>query len=116
MLATTGCGEKRRVSREANSLSAAYVVHMEKGNTTREQDQRFIKAISQVAYELDRNIRGDKKAKATRQAAQKLATSGLDPNSNFNIEDGDRGVPKKKAEMERSPESILAHIETLLND
>jgi hypothetical protein len=69
-----GCsGERRRVSMETNSLTAAYEAKMDNGKTTPEQDKRFIKSISKVAYELDRNIRGKKRADETRNQARKLA-------------------------------------------
>lgn len=72
-----GCsGERRRVSMETNSLTAAYESKMDKGETTPEQDKRFIRSISKVAYELDRNIRGKKKADDTRNQARKLAGIG----------------------------------------
>jgi len=69
-----GCnGERTRVSRENNSLTAAYVTKMDKGETTSEQDKRFIRAVSKVALELDRNIRGKENAETTRKEAQALA-------------------------------------------
>ena len=70
-----GCGgERTRVSRENNALTAAYVVKMDKGETTPDQDRRFIHAMSKVSLELDRNIRGPKKAESTRKEAEALAT------------------------------------------
>lgn len=76
---SAGC-DRRRVSREANQISAAYEVKMDKGQTTREQDQRFIRAMGKVSLELDSSIRGTKKAEATRAAAIKAAELGVDPN------------------------------------
>lgn len=71
----SGCsGERSRVSRENNALTTAYVIKMDKNETTTEQDKRFIRAINKVAYELDRNIRGKKKADNTKNEAEALAT------------------------------------------
>jgi hypothetical protein len=84
MIFMLGCsGERRRVSMETNSLTAAYEAKMDKGETTSAQDKRFIKSMSQVAYELDRNIRGKKKADATRNQSRKLA--GI--SDSFNLDD-----------------------------
>lgn len=81
LVLTSGCssGERRRVSRETNSLTAAYVIKMDKGETTADQDKRFIKAMSTTAYQIDRSIRGEKKAKQTRLEAERLASIGADP-------------------------------------
>lgn len=109
-LALAGCnGERRRVSREANALTAAFTVKMDKGETNRDQEQRFIRAMSKVSYELDRSIRGSKKAKKTRDAANKLAAGGLDPDSNLNLDDT-RGTDGA------SSESILKGIEKTTED
>lgn len=92
----TSCnGQVRRVTREANSLTAAYVTNMDKGLTTRDQDQRFIRAMSSVVYEVDRNIRGNKKASETRKASEKLSSVGVDPKSDMNM---DRSADPKSEE------------------
>lgn len=118
-----GCnGERRRVSREANSLTAAYAVKMENGQTTADQDRRFIRAMSKVCLELDRSIRGDKKANQTRKAAEKLAGVGLDHDSNFNLdEDGDSGDadegPEGEADISMADsEDTIVEIEGLASD
>jgi len=121
-LILAGCnGQRRRVSREANSLTAAYVVKMDKAQTTADQDKRFIRAMSMVAFEMDRSIRGDKKAKQTRKSAEKLAEGGLDPDSDFDM-DNTRAVPREapKAEVVEAPgskaEETIKDIEFLAAD
>ena len=86
LLCLAGCGERTRVSRENNSLTAAYVAKMDKGETTPDQDKRFIRAVSKAAFELDRNIRGPKKAQATRSEAQALATGAGSLDSQLNLD------------------------------
>ena len=72
MLGFVGCtwAERKRVSQEANGLSAAFVSQMDKKQTTREQEQAFIKAADRNFYELDRSIRGTAAADQTRKSAQ----------------------------------------------
>ena len=83
----SGCsGERRRVSRETNALTRAYEIKMDKGETTSEQDKRFIRAMSKVALELDRNIRGTKKANETRKEAEALATGAESFNNSMNLD------------------------------
>ena len=67
-----GCtwAERKRVSQEANGLSAAFVSQMDKKQTTREQEQAFIRAADRNFYELDRSIRGTAAADQTRKSAQ----------------------------------------------
>ena len=76
-----GCSwvERRRVSQEANGLSAAFVVQMDKKMTTREQEQAFIKAANRNFYELDRSIRGTTAADQTRKNASAGALGANDP-------------------------------------
>jgi hypothetical protein len=59
---------------------------MDKGETTSEQDRRFIRAMSKVAFELDRNIRGTKKAESTRKEAEALATGAGSLNEPMNLD------------------------------
>ena len=110
VLVISGCGEKRRVSREANSLTAAFVILMKKGVTTRDQEKRFIIAISKVSYQLDRNIRGDKKAKKTRDSAEKLANAGINPDSSLDVSSTRVVLHSIKSE------DILSDIEDLSKD
>lgn len=86
MLSGCSSGERRRVSRETNSLTTAYVTRMDKGQTTPDQDKRFIKAIATVALELDKNIRGEKKALQTMREAQALAAAGLQPGAPIDLD------------------------------
>lgn len=76
-----GCGKKDEVSMKANAICEAYATKMESGQTTPEQDKEFIKAVREVVYQLDRSIRGEKKAKATRDSARMAISTGVDPNA-----------------------------------
>lgn len=75
----SGCGKKDDVSMKANAICEAYTVKMEAGQTTPEQDKEYIKAVNEVVFQLDRAIRGQKKAQATRDSAKLAATTGVDP-------------------------------------
>lgn len=79
ILALQGCsvGERRRVSRESNALATGFVDQMDKGQTTRDQEQRFIRAMNKVLLELDRSIRGTKKAEETREDAIRAVNGPL---------------------------------------
>lgn len=87
ILFLVGCesGTKREASRETNSLSAAYETKMKKGQTTPEQDKRFIQAMSRQVHEMDRAIRGTKKADETRRKAIQAAELGVDPSAVPNL-------------------------------
>ena len=83
-----GCGASRQVSMEANASTAKFVKLIDDGKTTRDQEQRFIKAMSGVNFELDRAIRGTNKAEATRRSAVIEAQTGIDPNAPLKLEKG----------------------------
>lgn len=74
----SGCGVSRQVSMEANASTAKFAKLIDNGKTTRDQEQRFIKAMSGVNFELDRAIRGTTKATATRNTAVIEAQTGVD--------------------------------------
>lgn len=84
LVAFTGCGERRRVSSETHAMSNVYTVKMKKGETTREQDQKYIEAMNDVVYELDRSIRGKKKADETKRLSTALG-NGTDPREVLNL-------------------------------
>lgn len=87
VLVCSGCkGEKARISMENSALHSAYITKMEKGETTPEQDKRFIKASGKVALELDRSIRGTKKANSTWESAKRLSESDIDPDSDMDLD------------------------------
>jgi len=90
-----GCNDKaKNVSMKANATTTAYVIKMKKGETTREQDQAFIDAVSQVTYELDRSLRGQEKADNTKNTAN-LLVSGIDPTAPLRlIDDAKEGLRK----------------------
>lgn len=67
-LACASC-QKHNVARNHNGYANKYRKEMDEGRTTPEQDKRFIRANANQAYELDRAVRGKKKADATRAAA-----------------------------------------------
>lgn len=68
VLSLAGC-ESKDAARNANGYSNAFKAKMESGQTTREQEQQFIKSCAELCYELDRAVRGTKKADATKAAA-----------------------------------------------
>lgn len=75
-----GCnGERRRVSRETNSMTSKYAKLSKDGKTTPEEDKQYIQSVSKVMHELDRSIRGKKKADATRRNAEIEADTGIKP-------------------------------------
>jgi len=88
-----GCNDKaKNVSMKANAVTAAYIVKMKNGETTKEQDQAFIEAVAQVTYELDRALRGKEKADKTKNTAH-LLVSGIDPNAPLRlIDDAKEGL------------------------
>lgn len=75
----SGCGTASRVSSEAHALYEAYTVQMDAGKTTPAQDKEFIKATRDVVFQLDRAIRGQKKAQATADAAKLAAQAAVNP-------------------------------------
>lgn len=88
LVALSGCdeGERRRVSRESNALTAVFEQQMLDGKTTREEEQAFIRAVSKVAFQMDASIRGTKKATATREAAKEIAAHGGNPLQPLNLD------------------------------
>jgi uncharacterized lipoprotein NlpE involved in copper resistance len=77
--------ETKRVTREQNGMTHVFVSKMDKGETTREQEQKFIKAQDKVAYEVDRAVRGIKKAQKTRLEAEAIS-QGIDINAPLNLD------------------------------
>ena len=81
IISLPGCDEEtKRVTRESNGLVVGFIQKMEKGETTREQEQRFIKACGKVLFEVDRAVRGTKKAEQTRNDILKALQAGVDIN------------------------------------
>lgn len=81
VISLPGCDEEtERVTRESNGLVVGFIQKMEKGETTREQEQRFIKACGKVLFEVDRAVRGTKKAEQTRNDILKALQAGVDVN------------------------------------
>jgi Prokaryotic membrane lipoprotein lipid attachment site len=80
ILLLSGCQytERKRVSSETAAMTNVYAIKMEKGETTPAQDKEFIKAMRDVTYELDRSIRGKKKADETKKLSTALG-NGTDP-------------------------------------
>jgi len=76
-----GCSwaERRRISMEDNAMSVKFVSLMDKGQTTRDQEQKFIRAAKDNFFQLDRSIRGTSAAEATRQKAEKDAAGADKP-------------------------------------
>jgi hypothetical protein len=88
IIGLAGCGgEKRRVSRELNTLTTVYRKKMERGETKPEQDKAFIKAVNNAVHQLDRNIRGTKAADKTRREAELIGEVGIDPNRPLNLDE-----------------------------
>jgi hypothetical protein len=95
---TTGCAERRRASEEFNKLSRAFEAKMEKGETTREQEQSYVRATSRLAYEFDRSIRGNKKADRARKEAEAII-NGFRPNDPLRI-DAEEIISRYRSEDE----------------
>ena len=68
VLSLSGC-KRNDATRNHNGFSNAFVVQMKAGKTTREQEQKFIEVNADLSYEVDRAVRGQKKADQTRSAA-----------------------------------------------
>ena len=66
VLSSFGC-KRGEVSMEVNAETAKFERLMTDGKTTRDQEQRFIQAVSAASLQLDRAIRGTKKAEQTRK-------------------------------------------------
>ena len=77
LVLVVGCGKARQKSMENNALHTSFTVKMDKGKTNRDQEQRFIRASGKFALELDRSIRGTKKANKTYESARRAAASGI---------------------------------------
>jgi len=88
LAALSGCGGARRVSRETNQLTRMFQKQVEAGKTTRAQEQAYIKSVSDVAYQLDRAIRGTKAADQTRREVETLANN-LKLNEPLNLDKPD---------------------------
>jgi len=87
-LILSGCnGERRRVSRETSAMTVKFSKLVKDGKTTREQEQRFIHAMKDVTFELDRSIRGTKKAEQTKRSAEIEAETGVSPSQPLNLDD-----------------------------
>jgi hypothetical protein len=78
LLMVSGCGERGRVSMETNAMTCKFDALVKAGKTTREQEQKFIEAISLQSLEFDKALRGNKKAETTRTRAQIEAKTGVD--------------------------------------
>lgn len=87
-ISLAGCqwAERRRSSMEFNVLSSAFNQKTESGQTNREQEQAYIKAVSVLALQLDRSIRGTKSAQKTREQAEIFGKTGIDPTKPINID------------------------------
>ena len=90
LLVTGLCGcpkaERDRTSSEANKMVHQYRVLMERGETTPDQDKRFIKAVDDQVYQLDRSIRGTKRADSSRAQAEAIA-NGINPDTPLDLND-----------------------------
>lgn len=84
ILFCAGC-DKEEKSMEANALTCKFNELVKQGKTTREQEQAYIAAVANETYQLDRAIRGTKKADATHQAALLEAQFGTDPTKPIDI-------------------------------
>lgn len=77
--------DRRKASMEMNAMSVRFEKLVEQGKTTRDQEQKYIKAVSDMSLQLDRSVRGTTKANATRQNAGVLADTGVDPSAPVKI-------------------------------
>lgn len=83
----TSCDDRaKNASMKANAASRVFVEKMNKGQTTREQEQEFIRIVGDLTFELDRALRGTEKAEATKKNAV-LVGQGIDPNAPLKIFD-----------------------------
>jgi len=83
-----GCSSQqtKRVSMESAALSEKYAQLSKDGKTTPQQDKAYIQAIAKVNYELDRAIRGTKKADATKKAVTIEAQTGVSADQPLNLD------------------------------
>lgn len=82
-----GCteSEAKTVSRETNQLTAKFIELMNEGKTTRDQEQKFIQAMGNVTFQLDRAIRGDTAATTSQKNAVIEAKTGINPEAPLNL-------------------------------
>jgi hypothetical protein len=73
--------ERRKASMQLNVLSSRFENMVEKGQTTRVQEQAYIKAVSDLSLQLDRSVRGTNAANQTRQNTMIFSNTGVDPNA-----------------------------------
>jgi len=87
ILALSSCNQKSKdVSMKANATTRAFVEKMVKGETTREQEQAFIRVVADITFEIDRNLRGTEKAERTKATATAVM-SGIDINAPIRFEE-----------------------------
>lgn len=81
VVSLSGCNDRaKNASMKANITSRAFVQKMNNGETTREQEQSYIRAVADLVFELDRNLRGTEKAENTKKLAA-IISNGIDPNT-----------------------------------
>lgn len=85
VLFCSGC-DKEEKSMEANALTCKFNELVRQGKTTREQEKAYIEAVANETYQLDRAIRGVKKADATRERALLEAQFGTDTTKPINLD------------------------------
>ena len=68
VLSFSGC-KRNDATRNQNGFTNGFAKQMDDGKTTRDQEQKFIRASANLSYEVDRSVRGKKKADATKAAA-----------------------------------------------
>lgn len=84
-LCCTSCDEKaKNVSMKANATTRVFVEKMKNGQTTREEEQKFVELTAELVFEVDRALRGTEKAEETKKKAAAIA-SGLDPEAPLRI-------------------------------
>jgi len=88
VLGLCGCpkAERDRTSSEANKMVHTYRKLMDAGKTTADQDKRFIRAVDDTVYQIDRAVRGTKKADSSRAQAEAIS-NGVDPDAPLNLND-----------------------------
>ena len=64
----SGC-KRNDATRNHNGYSNKFAKLVKEGKTTREQEQKFISVNADMSYQVDRAVRGTKKADKTRAAA-----------------------------------------------
>jgi hypothetical protein len=78
---------------KANATTRAFVEKMAKGETTREQEQAFIRVVADITFEIDRNLRGTEKAERTKATATAVM-NGIDINAPLRLLDEKEGSGK----------------------